>query len=56
MMCALGLGGQFVLVVPELDLVFAGASALDGRNPGNERQFGAIFAIVDRIVAGASQP
>jgi CubicO group peptidase (beta-lactamase class C family) len=54
MICALGLGGQFVLVVPRLDMVIAGTSALDGRNPGNERQFNAIFDLVDRsIVAGA---
>ncbi|MGH7466793.1 MAG: hypothetical protein ACRENP_02295 [Longimicrobiales bacterium] len=33
MACALGLGGQFILVVPGLELVAAGTSALDARNP-----------------------
>lgn len=54
MFCALGLGGQFVLVVPGLDLVIAGTSALDGRNPGNERQFNAIFELVDTSITPAA--
>ena len=48
---ALGYGGQFILVVPELDMVIAGASALDGRNPGLIPQFKGIFGLVDQIVA-----
>jgi CubicO group peptidase (beta-lactamase class C family) len=52
---ALGLGGQFVLLVPSLDLVVAGTSALDGRNPGNERQFTAVFDLVDRFVVSAAR-
>jgi len=48
---ALGYGGQFVLVVPELNLVIAGASALDARNPGLIPQFKGIFGLVDQIVA-----
>lgn len=49
-------GGQFVLVVPDLNLVLAGASALDGRNPGLIPQFKGIFGLVDQIVAGAGRP
>jgi CubicO group peptidase (beta-lactamase class C family) len=48
---ALGYGGQFVLVVPELNLVIAGASALDARNPGLIPQFKGIFGLVDQIIA-----
>ncbi len=48
---ALGYGGQFVLVVPELQLVIVGASALDARNPGLVPQFKGIFGLVDQIVA-----
>jgi len=55
MNCALGFGGQFVLVVPELDLVIAGASALDSRNPGNVPQFNGIFRLVDAIVGSVSR-
>ena len=51
---ALGYGGQFVLVVPELNLVIAGASALDARNPGLIPQFKGIFGLVDQIVAAVS--
>jgi CubicO group peptidase (beta-lactamase class C family) len=50
MNCALGYGGQYVLVVPELKLVIAGASALDARNPGLIPQFKGIFGLVDQIV------
>jgi CubicO group peptidase (beta-lactamase class C family) len=52
---ALGYGGQFILVVPELDLVIAGASALDARNPGLIPQFKGIFSLVDQIV-GSVKP
>jgi CubicO group peptidase (beta-lactamase class C family) len=52
---ALGYGGQFILVVPELQLVIAGASALDGRNPGLIPQFKGIFGLVDQIV-GSVKP
>jgi CubicO group peptidase (beta-lactamase class C family) len=55
MYCALGLGGQFIVVVPRLDLVIAGTSALDGRNPGNDAQFNGIFALVDRAVIPAAR-
>ena len=48
---ALGYGGQFVLVVPELDMVVAGASALDARNPGLIPQFQGVFGLVDQLVA-----
>jgi CubicO group peptidase (beta-lactamase class C family) len=50
MVGALGLGGQFVLLIPSLDLVIAGTSALDARNPGNEKQFTGIFELVDELV------
>jgi len=53
---ALGYGGQFILVVPELDLVIAGASALDARNPGLIPQFQGIFGLVDQIVASVREP
>jgi CubicO group peptidase (beta-lactamase class C family) len=52
--CGLGLGGQFVLVVPSLDLVAAGGSALDGRNPGTPKQFEGIFRIFDDYVLRAA--
>ena len=52
---ALGYGGQFVLVVPELKLVIAGASALDARNPGLIPQFKGIFGLVDQVVAAVSR-
>jgi CubicO group peptidase (beta-lactamase class C family) len=52
---ALGYGGQFVLVVPELKLVIAGASALDARNPGLIPQFRGIFGLVDQIVDAVSR-
>jgi len=52
---ALGYGGQFILIVPELQLVIAGASALDARNPGLIPQFKGIFGLVDQIV-GSVQP
>lgn len=52
---ALGYGGQFVLVVPELRLVIAGASALDASNPGLIPQFKGIFGLVDQIVGSASR-
>jgi CubicO group peptidase (beta-lactamase class C family) len=55
MACALGLGGQFILVVPSLELVVAGTSALDGRNPGNEKQFNGIFELVDRTIVAAAR-
>jgi CubicO group peptidase (beta-lactamase class C family) len=55
MFCALGLGGQFVLVVPTLDLVIGGTSALDARNPGNDAQFNGIFALVDRSIIPAAR-
>jgi len=55
MIGALGHGGQFSLVVPSLDLVIAGASALDGRNPGVVPQFQGIFRLVDQIVASVSR-
>ena len=55
MNCALGYGGQYVLVVPELKLVIAGASALDARNPGLIPQFKGIFGLVDQIVEAVSR-
>lgn len=55
MNCALGFGGQYVLVVPELKLVIAGASALDARNPGLIPQFKGIFGLVDQIVTAVSR-
>ncbi len=54
MICALGLGGQFVLVVPSLELVIAGTSALDARNPRNDKQFNGIFDLLDRAVITAA--
>ena len=41
--CALGYGGQYILIVPELRLVAAGGSALDARNPGTLPQIQGIF-------------
>ena len=55
MNCALGYGGQYVLIVPELRLVIAGASALDARNPGLIPQFKGIFGLVDQIVTAVSR-
>jgi CubicO group peptidase (beta-lactamase class C family) len=55
MYCALGLGGQFVLVVPSLELVVAGTSSLDARNPGNDAQFNGIFALVDHSIVRAAK-
>ena len=55
MNCALGYGGQYVLIVPELKLVIAGASALDARNPGLIPQFKGIFGLVDQIVTATSR-
>jgi CubicO group peptidase (beta-lactamase class C family) len=51
---ALGYGGQFILVLPELQLVIAGTSALDARNPGLIPQFKGIFGLVDQIVASVA--
>lgn len=52
--CALGYGGQFVLVAPALDMVVAGGSSLDGRNPGMQKQFEGIFRLVDRYLQPAA--
>ncbi|MFN0180992.1 MAG: serine hydrolase domain-containing protein [Gemmatimonadales bacterium] len=52
--CALGFGGQFVLIAPSLDVVVAGGSALDGRNPGMQKQFEGIFQLVDRYLQPAA--
>jgi CubicO group peptidase (beta-lactamase class C family) len=55
MACALGLGGQFVLVVPSLDLVIAGTSRLDEANAGNDRPFIQLFEVVDRSIIAAAR-
>jgi CubicO group peptidase (beta-lactamase class C family) len=54
--CALGFGGQFVMVTPALDLVIAGGSTLDQRNPGTAAQFAGIFKLVDQILMPAVRP
>lgn len=54
MFCALGLGGQSILVAPALDMVITTTSSLDPKtSPGNDEQFRAIFHLVDRYVVGA---
>ncbi len=53
--CALGYGGQFVLVAPSLQMVVAGGSSLDARNPGMVPQFAGIFGIVDRLLQPAAR-
>jgi CubicO group peptidase (beta-lactamase class C family) len=55
MNCALGYGGQYLLVVPALKLVIAGASAVDARNPGLIPQFKGIFGLVDQVVDAVSR-
>jgi CubicO group peptidase (beta-lactamase class C family) len=54
--CALGFGGQFVLVAPDLNMVVAGGSALDARSPGLVQQFQGIFRLVDSYVQPAVVP
>jgi CubicO group peptidase (beta-lactamase class C family) len=54
--CALGFGGQFVLVAPNLDMVVAGGSALDARSPGPIQQFQKIFQLLDSHVQPAVRP
>jgi len=48
---ALGYGGQFMLIYPQDQLLFAGTSVEGKRHPGNITQFKYIFALVERVHA-----
>ncbi|MGE3600742.1 MAG: serine hydrolase domain-containing protein [Dehalococcoidia bacterium] len=52
--CALGLGGQFVVVDQSRDLVVAGTSALDCRSPGTLAQMKLIWKLLDELVLPAA--
>lgn len=52
---ALGYGGQFILIVPDLELVVAGGSALDQRNPGTKDQILGVFRIFDTYILPAAK-
>jgi CubicO group peptidase (beta-lactamase class C family) len=52
MYCAIGYGGQVICVVPDLDLVIAGACEVDDTNRGRS-EIPRMLALVDRVVAAA---
>jgi CubicO group peptidase (beta-lactamase class C family) len=54
--CALGHGGQFIVIDHARKLVVAGTSALDARSPGTLQEMTLIWKLLDDLVFPATQP
>jgi len=50
MYAALGYGGQFLIIFPQSDRMFAGTSLMDNNHPGNVKQFQLVMNMIKEIM------